>query len=149
MPLTIKPGAVVYQVKVTLVGITPEIWRRFVMPGNIKLEQVHGCIQGAFGWKDCHLHEFQVAGKRYGDPDTTNGDPAIITERGTKSKLKFFGLKVGDKFLYVYDFGDDWRHEIEIEAILQPDPQGYYPQCIAGARACPPEDWAACMAISA
>lgn len=40
----------------------------------------------------------------------------------------------------MYDFGDDWQHKIEIEAILPPDPNGYYPECIAGARACPPED---------
>lgn len=139
MSPTIKPGAVVFQVRVTLLGITPAIWRRFLLPGNIKLEQVHECIQGAFGWQNCHLHEFEIAGKRYGDPDG-NGDRALISERGTKSKLKFFDLQVGDKFLYIYDFGDDWRHELEIEAILPPDPKGFYPDCIAGARACPPED---------
>ena len=139
-PLTIKPGAVVFQVKVTLVGITPAVWRRFLLPGNTKLEQVHECIQGAFGWQNCHLHEFGIAGKRYGDPDAADGDREIISERGTKSKLKFFDLQAGDKFFYVYDFGDDWRHEIEVEAILPPDPNGWYPSCIAGARACPPED---------
>lgn len=138
--LTIKPGAIVFQVRVTLLGITPAVWRRFLLPGNTKLEQVHECIQGAFGWENCHLHEFEIAGKRYGDPDAADGDREITSERGTKSKLKFFDLKAGDKFLYVYDFGDDWRHELEVEAILPPDPDGYYPSCIAGARACPPED---------
>lgn len=138
--ITIKPGAVVFQVRVTLVGITPAVWRRFLLPGNTKLEQVHECIQGAFGWQNCHLHEFEIAGKRYGDPDSAHGDREIISERGTKSKLKFFDLQAGDKFLYIYDFGDDWRHELEIEAILPPDPNGYYPDCIGGARACPPEN---------
>lgn len=123
-----------------MLGITPSVWRRLLLPGNTKLEQVHECIQGAFGWQNCHLHEFEIAGKRYGDPDTAHGDQEIISERGTKSKLKFFDLQVGDKFLYVYDFGDDWRHELEIEAIVPPVPDGYYPDCIAGARACPPED---------
>jgi len=118
----------------------PAVWRRFLLPGNTKLEQVHECIQGAFGWQNCHLHEFEIGGKRYGDPDVADGNREIISERGTKSKLKFFDLTVGDKFFYVYDFGDDWRHEIEVEAILEPDPNGYYPICIAGARACPPED---------
>lgn len=138
--LAIKPGAVVFQVRVTLLGITPPVWRRFLLPGNIKLEKVHECIQGAFGWENSHLHEFEIAGKRYGDPDAAHGERVIISERGTKSKLKFFDLKAGDKFLYIYDFGDDWRHEVEIEAILPPDPNGYYPDCIGGARACPPED---------
>lgn len=138
--LTIKPGAVVFQVRVTLIGIAPAVWRRLLLPGNTKLEQVHECIQGAFGWQNCHLHEFEIAGKRYGDPDAADGDRVIISERGTKSKLKFFDLQVGDKFFYTYDFGDDWRHELEVEAILSPDPDGYYPDCIGGARACPPED---------
>lgn len=137
--LSIKPGAVVYQVKVTLLGISPAIWRRFLLPGNIKLEQVHECIQGAFGWQNCHMHEFEIAGRRYGDPDAP-ADGEIINERGTKSKLKFLDLAVGDKFKYIYDFGDDWQHEIEIEAVLEPDPDGYYPDCIGGARACPTED---------
>jgi hypothetical protein len=127
-------------VKATLVGITPAVWRRFLLPGNTKLEQVHECIQAGFGWQNCHLHEFEIAGKRYGDPDTADGDREIINERGTKSKLKFFDLQVGDKFIYTYDFGDDWRHEIEIEVILPPDPHDWYPSCIDGARACLPED---------
>jgi hypothetical protein len=135
--LKIKPGAVIFQVKITLLGITPAIWRRLLLPGNTKLEQVHEAIQGAFGWQNCHLHEFQIGSKRYGDPDVVG---ELINERGTRSKLKYLDLAVGDKFFYVYDFGDDWRHEVEIEAILPPDSNGYYPTCTDGARACPPED---------
>ena len=82
---TIKPGAVVFQVKVTIVGIEPAIWRRFLLPGNTKLEQVHECIQGAFGWQNCHLHEFHIAGTRYGDSDTADGAP-LINERGGMSR---------------------------------------------------------------
>ncbi len=137
--LTIKPGAFVYQVKVTLLGITPHIWRRFLLPGNTKLEQVHEAIQSAFGWQNCHLHQFEIGGQRYGDPENPpSGD--FISERATKSKFKFLNLKPGDKFIYRYDFGDDWAHEIEIEEELAPDPEGRYPDCIDGARACPPED---------
>ncbi len=125
--------------KVTLLGISPEIWRRFLFPGNSKLEQVHESIQIAFGWQNCHLHEFEIVGQRYGDPDNPL-DSDFISERATKCKLKFLNLKPGDTFIYRYDFGDDWTHEIEIEDLLPPDPNGYYPDCIAGARACPPED---------
>ena len=82
---TIKPGAVVFQVKVTIVGIEPAIWRRLLLPGNTKLEQVHECIQGAFGWQNCHLHEFHIAGTRYGDSDTADGAP-LINERGGMSR---------------------------------------------------------------
>jgi hypothetical protein len=42
--------------------------------------------------------------------------------------------------LYEYDFGDGWLHEILMEQIIPLDPSGHYPVCLAGARACPPED---------
>lgn len=46
----------------------------------------------------------------------------------------------GTKVLYDYDFGDDWKHEILVQKILEPDPKGNYPVCLGGERACPPED---------
>jgi hypothetical protein len=54
------------------------------------------------------------------------------------------------KITYVYDFGDDWRHEILVENVLDPDETVTYPRCTGGRRAAPPEDsggiWSyACM----
>ncbi len=44
------------------------------------------------------------------------------------------------RFIYDYDFGDSWRHEISVEGI-HPLRQGEtYPRCVASERACPPED---------
>jgi hypothetical protein len=65
---------------------------------------------------------------------------SFISERGTKTKLKFLDLTPGDKFIYHYDFGDEWFHEILVEDILEPVSKKIYPKCIAGERACPPED---------
>lgn len=138
-PIKIQPGGAIYRLKVQLAGIEPPIWRRLLIPSNTKLEQLHECIQQAFGWQDNHLHVFKIAGQQYGDPDNPPGGD-FISERGTKTKLKFLDLKTGDKFVYQYDFGDDWIHEVLIESIEAPDPNGYYPDCIGGARACPPED---------
>ena len=45
-----------------------------------------------------------------------------------------------DKFIYEYDFGDSWYHNILIEKILPPDTKKHYPVCIKGKRVCPPED---------
>jgi hypothetical protein len=137
--LGINPGAVIFQLKVSLCGINPVIWRRLLVPGNIRLDILHETIQGAFGWKDEHLHEYIINGITYGDPDNPPAD-SFVSERGTKSKLKFLGIKADDKFFYRYDFGDDWLHEVLVEQILEPVPKVTYPQLIAGERACPPED---------
>ena len=91
------------------------------------------------GWKNAHLHEFVINGTTYGDPDNPPHGK-FVSERGTKAKLKFLNLQPGDKFIYTYDFGDDWRHETLIEEISEPVPKKTYPKCIAGERACPPED---------
>lgn len=137
--LGINPGAVIFQLKITLCGIQPEIWRRVLAPGNIRLDMLHETIQGAMGWKDSHLHEFVVNGTTYGDPDNPPHG-AFASECGTKTKLKFLDLRPGDKFIYRYDFGDDWTHEVMVEGILEAVPKETYPKCVAGERACPPED---------
>lgn len=49
-----------YQLKITLEGVKPEIWRRVVVPGNLNFERLHGVIQDAMGWEWCHLHEFDT-----------------------------------------------------------------------------------------
>ena len=137
--LGINPGAKLFKIKVTLLGVKPEIWRRLLVPGNIRLDMLHETIQCSMGWKDCHLHAFHIKGTVYGDPDNPPAEN-FKTERGTRSKLKFLDLQVGDKFLYVYDFGDDWVHEVLIEEISEPVPKETYPRLIGGERNCPPED---------
>lgn len=134
-----NPGAVIFQLKITVCGIQPEISRCVLAPGNMKLDMLHETIQGAMGWKDSHLHEFVIKGTTYGDPDNPPHG-SFASERGTKTKLKFLDLQPGDTFIYRYDFGDEWTHEILVEEIQEPVPNEIYPKCIAGERACPPED---------
>lgn len=98
--LGINPGAKIYQLKITLCGIEPPIWRRVLVPGNIKLDMLHETIQGAMGWKNCHLHEFVINGTTYGDPDNPPHG-TLTSEHGTKTKLKFLNLQPGDKFMYI------------------------------------------------
>lgn len=124
------------QLKVTLLGFKPPIWRRVLVPASLDLAQLHRVIQETFGWEDCHLHGFQIHGHDYGPPDPTGWGEAH-SERMALAKLK---LEPKTKFRYEYDFGDSWIHEITVEKVLMPETPLTVPVCLAGKRACPPED---------
>ena len=126
-----------FQLKIELIGIKPLIWRRVIVPETITLAKLHDVIQAVMGWSDSHLHEFEIAGERYGipDPDDSFG-PSVISEARAKLKGCLQGMA---SFRYVYDFGDDWEHKIKVEKVLPPDPLPML-LCVGGANACPPED---------
>ena len=132
------PAPAVLQLKIELAEIKPVIWRRVVVPETITLGKLHQVIQDAMGWFDCHLHEFEIAGERYGvpDPDFDWGVP-VRSDRRVRLATALNGTK---SFRYTYDFGDNWDHRIKVEKVLPPDPTLKAPLCIAGANACPPED---------
>jgi hypothetical protein len=105
------------------------------------LGELHEVLQIVMGWEDCHLHQFIVRGEYYGRPDPEDKEWDMEMEDEEKSsisKIAKTGRKV--RFIYEYDFGDSWQHEILLEKILEPEPNVAYPRCIKGARACPPED---------
>lgn len=132
-----SPSSQIYQLKITLRGSRPPIWRRVLAPGDITLAKLHAVVQAAMGWYDSHLHEFTVDGMSYGVPHPDYGGE-VKSER--RVKLSEVATAPKAKLRYVYDFGDDWDHEILVEKILPPEPGVQYPVCIAGRRACPPED---------
>ena len=133
-PRPIRP---VYQLKITLKGIRPPIWRRIQVVENISLYNLHSIIQVVMGWEDDHLHEFNIGRNTYGasepdlDPDVKNDKRAQLSQVVSSEKAKFE---------YIYDFGDYWQHEVLVEKILAADPMVRYPICLKGKRACPPED---------
>ncbi len=130
----------IYQIKVTLRGSKPPIWRRIQVSGDITLGQLHLVLQVVMNWLDYHLHEFDIAGKSYGNPefDEPMFAPPPIDEDSVK--LSELHLKRKAKFSYLYDFGDNWKHELLVEEVLQPEPGTHYPVCTAGKKAAPPED---------
>ena len=132
-----EPITSVYQLKITLHGSKPPIWRRVLVPGGYTLPRLHDVIQGAMGWSDYHLHQFIVDGVYYGIPDPEYYEP-IVNE--SRVKLQTVAPTEKMKFRYEYDFGDNWQHDILVEKILPPDSAITYPVCTAGKRACPPED---------
>jgi hypothetical protein len=130
-------GGSVYQVKVTLKGIKPPIWRRVLLPPEISLERLHHVLQTVMGWTDSHLHEFIIDGVPYGD---TSVDTGRDMKNEKRYRLNQVVLGEKDKFSYIYDWGDYWDHEILVEKIVAHTESMAYPVCLAGRRACPPED---------
>jgi len=127
----------IYQLKITLREIRPPIWRRIQVPGTITFHELHLIIQRAMGWWNEHLHQYIINNVYYlePDPDTSTED---IDER--KAVLAQVVRREKAKFLYEYDFGDDWLHDILVEKLMNPEPGKQYPICCAGKRACTPED---------
>jgi hypothetical protein len=125
----------VLQVKVRLLESSrPPVWRRLLVPADIRLDRLHGVIQAAMGWEDCHMHAFSDGSREWrSDPDLGRGDERKATlDRLLKGE--------GERIAYTYDFGDDWEHEITLEGVLTAEPGMRYPVCVAGEGACPPED---------
>ncbi|SFC85094.1 pRiA4b ORF-3-like protein [Bacillus sp. 491mf] len=132
----------IYQFKITLKGMRPPIWRRFLIDNQVTFEELHTIIQIVMGWEDSHLYNFDTkdalveilddsfeffpsAREKYDARETQIGE--LITEEKQKC-------------LYTYDFGDDWEHELVLEKILPIDEKITVPTCLKGKRACPPED---------
>jgi hypothetical protein len=133
----------IYQIKVTLLGTKPPIWRRLLVPSSLTLAQLHDVLQTAMGWAGGHMHEFRAGDRHFGIPDPEDrsmGMPHVENERITRlSKVLW---RPGAKLIYTYDFGDNWKHAVVLEKLLPSsiDPDLKYPICIDGKLACPPDD---------
>ena len=135
-----------YVLKVFLYEIEPQIWRRFSISGEATMAQLHTALQEAMGWEDKGEHEFRHGkGKNLRDvvasKEVLAGLPAGVagTDEATISLAGFVGRgKLPKRFLYRYDFADDWIHEIVIEEKV--DGGSGKPEILGGERACPPED---------
>lgn len=133
-------GAPLYQLKITLKWSKPAIWRRVVVRGDMTLDRLHGVIQTVMGWTNSHMHQFIVGRTYYGKPVPQGmgfGSETLNERRYTVADLAPAARK---KFVYEYDFGDGWEHEVVVEKVLPPDAGFKHPVCLAGANACPPDD---------
>ena len=130
----------IYQLKVSLLGIRPPIWRRFLVADSTTLMELHDVIQIVMGWTNSHLYQFIVGQKRYGelDPDFDELDNDLIDAGSTK--LSTVMRKEKSKIKYEYDFGDGWIHDILLEKKLKFDLEQKLPYCVTGRQGCPPED---------
>jgi hypothetical protein len=130
----------VVRVRIELEGTAPLIWRDLDLPLSTTLAALHDLIQVVMRWQDYHLHEFEVGEKVYGVPDPEDAfeDRKVYQEKSIRlGNLIERGVR---EFLYVYDFGDNWRHRISVQDLRQGDVAVEYPRFVAGARRAPPED---------
>lgn len=153
----------VHELKITLKGSKPAIWRRIAVANDIRLSKLHEVIQIVMGWDNEHLHQFTIPNarpkptreylasldfqKRYEmlamHRDPCWSDPRMEIEGAEderKVPLRELAPAVGSEFIYEYDFGDGWEHQIEVVKIGPPAEGVKYPVCLAGKLACPPED---------
>ena len=130
----------VYQIKVTLEGSQPPIWRRVQVASDTTLAKFHMVLQCVMGWTNSHLHQFVIRGQYFAPRDVFSefGGPKMESE--TKATLADVVSGAKSRLRYEYDMGDSWRHAIVVEKVLNAEAGAHYPVCLAGARACPPED---------
>ncbi|MGI4736854.1 MAG: plasmid pRiA4b ORF-3 family protein [Janthinobacterium lividum] len=134
---TVDRLAVGYQLKIHLLGISPQISRRVLVRSDTTLAELHHIFQLVMGWENWHLHRFHLWGKDYGISYAGGTWYADDTRR---VHLDDFPWRVNDKFTYTYDFGDYWQHQVRVEKILLPPAVPTAPVCVSGRRACPPEE---------
>ena len=140
------PPRLMLQYLVVLAGTDPLVWRRIRVPATYSFWDLHVAIQDSMGWKDCHLHEFQVLDPRSGTilklgiPDPDGWDDHGLVADWTEFPLDYM---VGSTppIQYTYDFGDSWQHAVIFEGFEQASGRRKLrPECPSGAGACPPED---------
>lgn len=138
---TRNPDRSTCQFLVVLRHVEPKVWRRILVPGGYSFWDLHVAIQDAMGWEDRHLHQFRLKDPGGGNevivgiPDASFGDPVTLPDR-LITVADYFSDKPVE---YLYDYGDDWFHEVVLE-VFREDLFSRHPLCIAGERACPPED---------
>lgn len=116
------------------------VWRRFLVPSSVTLHRLHLVLQDVMGWKNYHLYRFKYGKNQYGEPDPENDFYELPFINSRRTKLGDIVREERSLFLYEYDFGDGWEHQLMVEDILEREADKLYPVCIAGQNACPPED---------
>lgn len=128
----------VARLHIALADTDPLIWRRVDVPVDASLKMLHDVIQGAMGWLDYHLWEFEADDRRYGLPDPDWEDDSLFAAKNIKLKtLLDRGVR---ELLYTYDMGDNWKHIVTVEEVEDGQPGTKYPRYVDGERRAPPED---------
>ena len=110
------------------------------MPLTSHLLTLHYIVQIAFGWTDSHLFQFTIGKRNYGVPSEEDEFWGLKFYRAAGLRMRTLVARGVERFDYVYDFGDNWRHDIVIERVAEGEPNIDYPAFVDGKRRGPPED---------
>jgi hypothetical protein len=129
--------AKIFQLKIVVLNTEPPLWRSILVPENYSLGNMHLIVQSAFGFDNCHQHEFSFSNPTYGQtvqdaPDYLRGEETVL--------LSDVFAEPDYRLGYRYDFTDNWAHEIQLEKVFEPNPDLSSPKCIDGDGAGPLED---------
>jgi hypothetical protein len=131
-----NPSPNVFALRIALLDHQPEIWRRLLVPGSVRLNALHLIFQEAMGWTNSHLHQFRIGDTLYGTHFDEWPDEEL---HEVEFKLADVA-QYNDRFSYDYDFGDSWEHEVLVERADTTHSSLKFAVCLDGANACPPED---------
>merc|ERR550519_3193466 len=129
----------VYQLKITLQESDPPIWRVIQVPENYSFFRLHLAIIHVMGWMNHHLHEFNI-----GDVTIGKEEKQLMHEVPTvcekEARISDYLKGSQREATYLYDFGDQWDHDVVLEEVVPRIPGARYPMCLAGEMAAPPDD---------
>lgn len=140
----------IFQLKITIKDIKPPVWRRLLISSHCTFQTLHEAIQDCFYWVNDHLHEFIVRPKndpyngfhiqgKY--PDGTDSQNSLFDDiMENQIRLCDVFSEEQKSVAYIYDFGDNWEHEIRLEENFPHDDSLRSFICVGGKRATPPED---------
>lgn len=117
------------RLRVTMREVVPRVERVIDVPAAITLDELHEVLQVAIGWTDSHLHQFRTEDAVYTVPFEDWAEDREVDERGVRLST------LPTRFVYAYDLGDGWLHDVEV--LGRGDDR---PGCVYGEGACPPED---------
>ena len=118
----------IVQLKVRLLGLSPMIWRRVLVPESVSLRELQGILQVSMGWKSIHLYYFDIYAVHYGAFELDAESPDLPFSASRCSERQ--------RFAYLCDMGDYWEHEVRLEKFLERNAKKTYPVCIGGSEDC-------------
>ena len=127
----------IYQFHVLVRGINPPVWRRLLMRSDSNIVDLDYTLQNTLHWRDFHFYRFLIHGRKYGiSPTGCTG----FSLNPWQTCLVDLSFRDRERFIYEYDFGDHWQHQVRFETSRPIETTTTYLVCISGARAAPPED---------
>ena len=134
----------IIELSVTLQDIAPPVTRVLQVPGDLKLDRLHLTLQAAFGWENAHLYQFcvgtpyQPEGARWVHPDMCDRPRDLPADGWTLDQAR--DIAGVDGLSYLYDFGDNWTHRIDVLQTIDPKDGDLFPRLTDITGTCPPED---------